>query len=65
MAGAPLFDGLPAAERTEDIPVTLDLRIRQFIHRWGHTATAQDRMRPELDELIELAKREKCDGLPP
>lgn len=55
----PLFDGWPEAERTIVIPETLELKIAQFVHRHGYNATAQERMRKELDELIAFAKGER------
>jgi hypothetical protein len=55
----PLFDGWPEAERTIVIPETLELKITQFIHRWGYSTTAQERMRPEIVALIAFAKGEQ------
>lgn len=55
MADAPLFDGLPQAERVIDVPPTLDTKIMQFVHRNGHNATQQERMEKELRELLRFA----------
>lgn len=54
---SPLFDGWPEAERTIVIPVTVDLLVTQFVHRWGYNATAQERMEQELRELLNAATR--------
>ena len=54
----PLFEDSPAPVTDNDIPVTLDLLVTQFIHRNGYNATAQERMRIELAALLEHAQRE-------
>lgn len=48
-----------AAEARRVIPPTLEYLITRFIHRFGYNATAQERMRPELEELIAFARKER------
>jgi hypothetical protein len=54
---SPLFDGWPEAERTIDVPVTMELRILRFCKRWGYSATAQEQMKVELEALIDEARK--------
>jgi len=58
---ATLFDEQPEPVqpgRVIEVPVTLSMLKTRFIHRWGYNTTAQDRMAPELDALIEFALKE-------